>query len=564
MPATMVELIVGTFGSGKTTALAEAALAFAGRALIIVPTKQHAADMRALLGPDAKRLEIVPATQLQLTLDDVYLGLFEGIFLDDLDAMVESICTMQAAGKRVLELAAQNMLVKVVGTARRAVAGWPAPTRELRFSWRMAANKHAPLLEAMFRTHDVRPDTPAIRVYASVPASPAEQTQQLADDVWGCLMMSAWSGDPSGKTSGETTRGKTAVLCNNENVLRRVGELLPRMNGVRVRQCIPPFVQHQAPCSAGAPLLELSTIRNFYGRECMSTVLVLDPQDTLADLVEGMTRHTQSLALVFVASAPPGALCPCAPVLSQWLPPSVYVNWAPREPAIAAKKLAADVSRDLTDPKEALARLAQRFAQEQHAGKTWSVVDRCPARLPIPVPGRVDYAKLGTVVEHLTAVVAGFPAPQELAHALGRANMLDAFLADVKQGGWMSLDVERALWLCAGMPPEQQVSHLYFSAVRARLQEMLGLLPSRPTAYQVPVKLELSDGTHVTGTADFVGADYVLEIKHITDNTLVNAVVQTAVYMLALDKKHGFVFNARTRHLMAVSCGEQAFLLGKY
>jgi hypothetical protein len=128
----------------------------------------------------------------------------------------------------------------------------------------------------------------------------------------------------------------------------------------------------------------------------------------------------------------------------------------------------------------------------------------------------------------------------------------------------MSLDVERALWLCAGMPPEQQVSHLYFSAVRARLQEMLGLLPSRPTAYQVPVKLELSDGTHVTGTADFVGADYVLEIKHITDNTLVNAVVQTAVYMLALDKKHGFVFNARTRHLVAVSCGEQAFLLGKY
>jgi hypothetical protein len=313
------------------------------------------------------------------------------------------------------------------------------------------------------------------------------------------------------------------------------------MNGVRERQGLPPLYQNN---------LELSSVRNFFGRECATTVLVMDSQDTLADFVEGMTRHTHAVSLVFLASAPPAPLCACASVLAQMLPTDVYVNWAPREPAMSVKKLAAEVSTDAHSVDTMLDRLAARLTsscQGEGLAAKWSVSEKCPPRVAIPVPMGVNHAKLGVVAEQLAAAVA-----QCGKSGLG-AELDSAVLAAIQGSGWLDTSHEQALWALAGLADNNKVTHCYFSNVCMRLREMFALLPGPPTAYQVPAELVLRDGTRVSGSADFVGAEFVLEIKHIVDTTLVSAVAQTATYMAALRKKYGFVFNVRTRHLIALA-----------
>ena len=506
-----VALVVGVFGSGKTAHLLKRACQNKKRVLLVLASPWHAAQIEDDLPVQAKTLHVAWPSQLASVEDDTFLRLFDVILLDNIDAFINNMAGMFSIATRVLALAQKYPDIDVVGTARGAVAGWPEPCDTLKTSWRMKQNGHAALLKALLSdTCRVLDNVPKFSVHATT------SNAETVEKVWSLLM-------------GHVPHN-TVVLCNNENTLRAVQELLPNMNAIRARQGMPMLNK-----------LATYTIQNFMGCESQFTLLILESQDVIADIVEGMTRHTDRLAIFFPAAAPPNTLCRGAHVLAPMLPASVFVNWAPRQPQMAAKKFAHLMCAEALDFQMMVNTLMTKLGASHST--TCSTI--MPARKPIPQSVKCDAALLGTVVEHLTVECFGLASPLRQHAAFATVQRA------VAEDGWWTMEEERTMWQ-QFVNVNEPVSHHYFSAVCARarcLKTWLALNDPQLLRWQVPVKFKLPDcQTEISGSADFASSEVVVEIKH-TEVLGLPAYAQTLTYMHALGVKRGYIFNVRTFHL---------------
>lgn len=573
------ELVVGTVGSGKTTALVHRALAESAasrRVVFVCPSRARCADVRAILKADCK-IELVSAPQLLATDSATFLLQFDTVLLDDLDSPVGFRGNM-----RSIILPAGLM---AVATSRKPLRGWEV-VQTLTESHRVPTCLMQ-LLAGKKLDEDVLP----------LPLTLHPETDR-ASAVFSLLLHSRVQPGRS-----------TVVLCAAELSIQLL-DRAPVLNAVREKQQIgPPLVLAYVPMHSNRepPLADvvLTPVSNFFGRQAEHVVLVLDAADRLGAVVEGMTRHTDSLAVVFDPAQPPEPLCDRAAVLAPLLPKDVFVNWSPRasssssnprsaqqqqqQPASrSVRELVAQIIAASTDSAIAAAssrqdvdkRPRQQVFEEQllqHAAQRLFVMQQqqrqqvvctklfdlgtdCPPAVP-----DVDLRLLGSVVEDMVCIKLGLP-PQPgsvLVSTQWPATTALIRTACAQDGMWTAAQ-EEALWTAiaaagSGSGGGENVSThkiapaaaaaaaaagaAYFSRMAERARRLCRVLTQQQQ--QVPLRTQVPcTFAGCSGVADVVLTSAVLEIKN-TKTTEAEGMVQTLVYMLALDKPVGYLFNAR-------------------
>lgn len=593
----VVHAVVGTFGSGKTTSLldrvraactspqtaaaaatAAAAVAAADtRVLVVAPTRAHCTDIRRRLGVLARSSCIVVATPAQLLAPDDRLVLpYDLVCIDDIDAP-----EMQRLADRLNDYSGGcgGTRVEIIVSAR-TLPGLAnvACAENLFVSHRTAANGSTWFLRRLFaHTASIAAPPPAHEAVQLVPCA-AGRAVDMAAAVWSVLMQS-------------TVTAPIAVMCNTQAVLDAVAALAPDMNRVRLAQSLWPItVASTAPSAAAEATtvdVQLTSVQKFRGRECATAVLVLSDGDTRIDLVEGVTRHTRHLAVIFDAAAPPQCLCDAAASLADLVPAGTYINWAPRKPHITVRQLAARATPATPATPATVAAACAELARLGVAG-----LDAASAVTLAQICGgcggsggsggdtpmdTVDARLLGTAVEALFALCVGMP-PHTTDFFKAHVHHGTRIAAAVAGGGWWPDDDEALMWSMLRAPSggsdsaaEPAAPASFFGRITQRIRLMVrayrqhrGTQPddSLQIECQVPAVLHLADGTRVSGVADFVArsapaaagaaAAAVFEVKYVKTLTQ-EAYTQMLLYMHALHIPNGYLFNVRTSEVFYIS-----------
>ena len=535
----LTSIVVGTFGSGKTAHLLDLVCkakcsAPDARILFVALSTAHITTARRRLDSSLART-IVWSTPAQLLAPDDRLVLpYDLVCVDDIDGP-----NMARLAQHICAMTATTSATKMVATARSHPAKFASVpcVAMLRTSHRTANMTW--FLQRLFTPQQPQQTTGQDNTVRLITYT---NKADIATSVWSALA---------------SATVPAAVLCNSEAVLMAVTALAPSMNRVRRAQSL---------CALDiGDTLHLSSTSRFYGRECASTILVMSDGDTRADLVEGVTRHTHTLALVFDAGAPPQCLCDAA--LADLVP--TYVNWAPRKPHMTVRGLAARVSpsaisanASISDACDAVCTALQKQISGFGNAKAVYVTNTFSSLVPHDDDDALLCA-LGTAVEALFALCLPVTVDTQIDFfptVDARTRIAEA----VARGGWWPDDVEELMWslvkriMCKVWQQCRQKKR-FFHYVVHRIRYMLRACSmSHVTAQsQVPLSMNLTDGTRVSGVADFLVSrqpddsqaviepeQAVIEVKYV--QTLTPATyAQTLLYMHALGVRDGYLCNVR-------------------
>jgi hypothetical protein len=370
----------------------------------------------------------------------------------------------------------------------------------------------------------------------------------------------------------------TVILCENEEILQTVFRLAPTWNEERqqaYKSIIPVMKlptntnQYFDPCS-----LQLSTIANFFGQERRHVVVVFSNHLFPTKLfVEGITRHTKSLTIVFPTTSPPPPLENVLWMTTVAEDHDVYIDSAPKrarpEPPLSQPigSLAQSIVDDTRDLERAFERMLTLTSKSVSSCSSTFIPNYATYTGP-PLPANIDRA-LGSVVE--AVVLAAIGAQQfcdaEVYRKVAATNPSWLLQSDQQL---TEEDIWRLTTTAAQMAGQTDVclTEDFYDYIRQTGYRYFGDIHTASGTYfanitnitpQVPLTLSTTDKNNYHGNTDaLVHLDpfgsFILEIKHSLKHLRVSdyAVVQATLYAIAAGASKACAFNAASGNVVQI------------
>lgn len=352
----MFELIVGAFGSGKTTLLLHHCLK-ADNALLITYTKTLKYNALRLL---QKIVPEPPTTVRVQTLDSFIAahGLsacagndFKGkreafvamdtwatwpskpllLGIDDADIFHPSVIA------QLLRMASHYQIACVI-TSRQLLPQHVFLKQQVLSTCVRCPLAHQQLMQVLF--HKGQASKQASRMESGPFLIPYKNTADIADEILPYL------------------QPETIILCNNIDILRALELFLMSTTSWSVGR-----YDHNATAVFENEIV-LCSVSAFYGLESRRVILFADKL-SLSLLVEGLTRATTFLAVVFASQHPPPLFLPVYQQLLPYVVPTMtWINWEAKKIGPVTPPLATTV-KTVSDLVQELLTLFQDVQESQ-------------------------------------------------------------------------------------------------------------------------------------------------------------------------------------------------------
>lgn len=551
-----LECIQGAFGSGKSTRLVERAFAEAStpkRVMIVAPTENHLQDLKviatSLHAKNSENIVWISAPHLNI----IHVNSMDAVLIDDADYPIGYKWSMTSVVKMV-HTSRRPLLLLTCRHAETLCANLsitiPAEgIQTLRKSYRLEKIGHAEFIKALFtpKAQQLDLELPEAKVPTLVPKATKAEMATAALNAVDSL--------------------HTVILCEDEDMLQTLTRMAPAWNEQRRDKCkniIPAMKvptntnQYFDPCS-----LQLCTIANFFGRERRHVVAVFpDYQLPLHLFIEAITRHTESLTIVFSSSAPPLQL---RNVLWMAKEKDIFVDAAPKRPRVVADNktigdLANEIVNETRNLQDALDRVREMFGFSITCGFL-QLPNYSTYTGPL-LPTNIDRA-LGSVVEAIILAALG-------AQRLVDSEVYRKVLATNPPWLMDACDEEEKMWrlveAVAHLNGQRDVSltdefytcihqsqFRYFHNIHSYVtssEQFSNVTNLKP---QVSLVLTTLQGQQFYGNADALGqisgdsfVNFILEIKHSLKHLRVSdfAIVQASLYAIAAGATRACAFNA--------------------